>query len=46
MLNKFLFEQTKLPLLHKGLDTYALRQKAYKLYFSPDGRFLIPQAKR
>jgi len=28
MLNKFLFEQTNLPLLHKGLDTYALRQKA------------------
>jgi flagellar basal-body rod protein FlgB len=28
MLNKFLFEQTNLPLLHKGLDTYALRQQA------------------
>ena len=28
MLNKFLFEQTNLPLLQKGLDTYALRQKA------------------
>jgi flagellar basal-body rod protein FlgB len=28
MLNNFLFEQTKLPLLSKGLDTYALRQKA------------------
>ncbi|MEA1996096.1 MAG: flagellar basal body rod protein FlgB [Gemmatimonadota bacterium] len=28
MLNRFMFEQTKLPLLHKGLDTYALRQKA------------------
>lgn len=28
MLNNFLFEQTNLPLLHKGLDTYALRQQA------------------
>ena len=28
MLNEFMFEQTKLPLLQKGLDTYALRQKA------------------
>src|SRR3990172_10594125 len=28
MLNKFLYEQTNLPLLHKGLDTYALRKKA------------------
>lgn len=28
MLNKFLFEQTNLPLLAKGLDTYAMRQKA------------------
>ncbi|HUU28191.1 MAG TPA: flagellar basal body rod protein FlgB [archaeon] len=28
MLNKFMFEQTNLPLLHKGLDAYALRQKA------------------
>jgi len=28
MLNKFLFEQTNLPLLNKGLDTYSLRQKA------------------
>lgn len=28
MLNKFLFEQTNLPLLHKGLDTYSMRQKA------------------
>jgi len=28
MLNKFLFEQTKLPLLEKGLDAYALRQQA------------------
>ncbi len=28
MLNKFMFEQTNLPLLNKGLDTYALRQKA------------------
>jgi len=28
MLNKFLFEQTNLPLLYKGLDTYSLRQKA------------------
>lgn len=28
MLNKFLFQQTNLPLLHKGLDTYALRQQA------------------
>ena len=28
MLNKFLFEQTNLPLLHKGLDTYTLRQKS------------------
>ncbi len=28
MLSKFMFEQTKLPLLQKGLDAYALRQKA------------------
>ena len=28
MLNKFIFEQTNLPLLHKGLDTYTVRQKA------------------
>ncbi len=28
MLNNFLFEQTNLPLLQKGLDTYALRQQA------------------
>jgi len=28
MLNKFLFEQTNLPLLYKSLDAYSLRQKA------------------
>ncbi|MCE5272162.1 flagellar basal body rod protein FlgB [bacterium] len=28
MLNQFLFEQTNLPLLQKGLDTYSMRQKA------------------
>lgn len=28
MLNEFMFEQTNLPLLQKGLDTYAVRQKA------------------
>jgi flagellar basal-body rod protein FlgB len=28
MLDKFLFEQTNLTLVQKGLDTYALRQKA------------------
>ncbi|MEA2064304.1 MAG: flagellar basal body rod protein FlgB [Gemmatimonadota bacterium] len=28
MLNHFLFEQTNLPLLNKGLDTYSLRQRA------------------
>ena len=28
MLNKFIFEQTNLPLLQKGLYTYTVRQKA------------------
>ena len=28
MLNKFMFDQTKLGLIHKSLDAYALRQQA------------------